>query len=70
MAAWLTFSVSSYAVDAVNSPAGCFPCWADVEAATARSRARMAPRRCPLSASDMRESRCVLKNGYNYITVF
>eukprot|EP00962_Isochrysis_galbana_P014662 scaffold4200_cov124-Isochrysis_galbana.AAC.2 len=47
--AWLTLSVSNCAVDAVNSPAGYLPCWADVDAATAtaRSRARMAPRRCP-----------------------
>eukprot|EP00962_Isochrysis_galbana_P058571 scaffold31709_cov118-Isochrysis_galbana.AAC.2 len=67
--AWLTLGVSSCAADAVNSPAGCLPDWADVDAATARSRARMAPRRCPLSASDMRKSRCVLKNGYNYITL-
>jgi len=68
--AWLTLSVSSCAVDAVNSPAGYLPCWAEVDAATARSRARMAPSRCPLSASDMRESRCVLNYGYNYITLF
>eukprot|EP00962_Isochrysis_galbana_P003826 scaffold1071_cov113-Isochrysis_galbana.AAC.4 len=33
--AWLTLSVPSCAVDAVNSPAGFLPCWADVDAATA-----------------------------------
>eukprot|EP00962_Isochrysis_galbana_P047444 scaffold19403_cov168-Isochrysis_galbana.AAC.2 len=46
------------------------PGWADDGAATARSRARIAPRRCPLSMSDMRASRCVLKSGYNYIPLF
>eukprot|EP00962_Isochrysis_galbana_P037318 scaffold13002_cov125-Isochrysis_galbana.AAC.13 len=56
--------------DAVTSPSGSLPDWADGDAATARSRARIAPRRCRLSASDMRASRCVLKSGYNYIALF
>eukprot|EP00962_Isochrysis_galbana_P029835 scaffold9607_cov113-Isochrysis_galbana.AAC.5 len=63
--AWLTLCVSSCAADAVTSPSGILPDWADGDAATARSRARIAPRRCRLSASDMRASRCVLKSGYN-----
>eukprot|EP00962_Isochrysis_galbana_P017796 scaffold5126_cov125-Isochrysis_galbana.AAC.1 len=67
--AWLTLCVSSCAADAVTSPSGSLPDWADGDAATARSRARMAPRRCRLSASDMRASRCVLKSGYNYIAL-
>eukprot|EP00962_Isochrysis_galbana_P028357 scaffold8958_cov110-Isochrysis_galbana.AAC.3 len=58
--AWLTLSVSSCAVDAVNSPAGYLPCWAGVDAATARSRARMAPRRCPLSIVRVRHARVAL----------
>eukprot|EP00962_Isochrysis_galbana_P047443 scaffold19403_cov168-Isochrysis_galbana.AAC.1 len=53
-----------------TSPSGSLPDWADGDAATARSRARIAPRRCRLSASDMRASRCVLKSGYNYIALF
>eukprot|EP00962_Isochrysis_galbana_P014443 scaffold4142_cov118-Isochrysis_galbana.AAC.2 len=57
--AWLTLCVSSCAADAVTSPSGCLPDWADGDAATARSRARMAPRRCPLSASDMCARRAV-----------
>eukprot|EP00962_Isochrysis_galbana_P031341 scaffold10220_cov144-Isochrysis_galbana.AAC.6 len=68
--AWPTLCVSICAADAVTSPAGHLPGWADDDAATARSRARIAPRRCPLSMSDMRASRCVLKSGYNYIPLF